>query len=92
MKTEDLVDIFSAGRIEIVNNRDTEKLNAIIAALTGTGTIADSLAVLTAHQDTIQFLQRIMAEANLPTSTLFAAILRNLNAATPASDHQDVLL
>jgi len=92
MKTEDFVEAFLSNRIQIVANRDTEKLNAIITALAGTTTIVESLPILTAHPDTIAFLQRIMAESNTPTSTWFTAILKNLNAATPASDSSDVLL
>lgn len=92
MKTEDIVDTFLTGRIQVVANRDTEKLLAIMTGLSATGTVVDLLPILTAEPEAIGFLQRIVLEANVPNSTLFPMILRNLNSATPASDPSDVLL
>lgn len=92
MKTDDIVDAFITGRIHIVANRDTEKLNAIITGLKNIGTVTDLLPILIDQPDTIEFIKRIATEVNVPNTTLFVTILRNLNAAVPASDPLDVLL
>jgi hypothetical protein len=92
MKTEDIVSIFSAGRIEVVVNTDTDKMKTLIADLSKEGTVADLLGVLTQHADAVPFLKRVGAEVTTRRSALYPPMLRTLNAATPASDPKDVLL
>ena len=92
MKVDDIVDVFSAGKIEVMATRDAEKLRAIIAGLSADTTVLDSLILLDTFEETMQLFELIATQENAPPSTLFGNVLRNLNTATPASDILDVLL
>ena len=92
MKVDDIVDVFTNGKIEIMTTRDAEKLRAIIAGLSAERTVLDSLVLLDTFEETMELLTTIAAQEDAPPSTLFGSVLRNLNMATPASDILDVLL
>lgn len=94
MKTEDFVEIFLAGRLQMDDIEETEKLKQIIASLSSECTISNLLPVLEELDNSLvlALLFKIARESTVAQSSLFNPILINLNKATPASDSKDVLL